>query len=72
MLIFFDDILIYRKSWEDHVRHVDRVLQLLKEKQLYSKPSKCLFGVKEVEYLGHIVSNEGVKVDHNNIKAMMD
>jgi hypothetical protein len=48
------------------------VLQLLKEQQLYAKPSKCFFGVKEVEYLGHIVSHEGVKVDPNKIKAMMD
>jgi hypothetical protein len=54
------------------VRHADKVLQLLKEKQLYAKPSKCFFGVKEVEYLGHIVSHEGVKVDSNKIKAMMD
>jgi hypothetical protein len=71
LLVFFDDILIYSKSWEDHVRLVDRVLQLLKEKQLYTKPSKCFFGVKEVEYLGHIVSHEGVKVDPNKIKSMM-
>jgi hypothetical protein len=48
------------------------VLQLLKEQQLYAKPSKCFFGVKEVEYLGHIVSHEGAKVDPNKIKAMMD
>jgi hypothetical protein len=48
------------------------VIQLLKEQQLYAKPSKCFFGVKEVEYLGHIVSHEGVKVDPNKIKAMMD
>jgi hypothetical protein len=48
------------------------VLQLLKEQQLYAKPSKCFFGVKEVEYLSHIVSHEGVKVDPNKIKAMMD
>jgi hypothetical protein len=54
------------------VRHVDKVLQLLKEQQLYAKPSKCFFGVKEVEYLGHMVSHEGVKVDPNKIKAMMD
>jgi hypothetical protein len=72
VLVFFDDILIYSKSWEDHVRHAEKVLQLLKEKQLYAKPSKCFFGVKEVEYLGHIVSHEGVKVDPNNIKTMMD
>ena len=56
---------------EEHVQHVDRMLQLLKEQQLYSKPSKCFFGVKEVEYLGHI-SHESVKVDPNKIKAMMD
>jgi hypothetical protein len=72
MLVVFDDILIYNKSWEDHVRHVDRVLQLLKEQQLYAKPSKCFFGVNDVEYLGHIVSHEGFKVDRNKIKAMMD
>jgi hypothetical protein len=53
------------------VRHVDKVIQLLKEQQLYAKPSKCFFGVKEVDYLGHIVSHEGVKVDPNKIKAMM-
>ena len=77
VLVFFDNILIYIKSWEDHVQHVDRVLQLLKEKQLYAKPSKCFFGVKEVEYFDHIVSHEGVKVylnkvDPNKIKATMD
>jgi hypothetical protein len=48
------------------------VLQLLKEQQLYAKPSKCFFGVNEVEYLGHIVFHEGVKADPNKIKAMMD
>ena len=72
MLVFFDDILIYSKSWVYHVRHVDKVLKLLKEQQIYAKPSKCFFGVKEVEYLGHIVSHEGVKVDPNKIKAIMD
>ena len=72
VLVFFDDILIYRKSWEEHVQRVDRVLQLLKEKELYAKPSKCFFGIKEVDYLGHIVSHEGVKIDPDKIKAMMN
>ena len=72
MLVFFDGILIYNKYWEDHVQHIDRVLQLLEEKQLYAKPSQCAFGVQEVEYLGHIVSHEGVKVDPNQIKAMRE
>ena len=72
VLVFFDDILIYSKSWKDHVEHVDRVLQLLEEKQLFSKRSKCFFGVQEVEYLGHIVSHEGVKVDPSKIKAIKE
>ena len=57
-------------SWKDHVQHVDKVHKLLKEKQLYAKPSKCFFGVHEVEYLGHILSHEGVKVDPNKIKTI--
>jgi len=69
VLVFFDDILIYSKSWKDHVKHVDTVLQLLEEKQLYEKISKCFFGIQEVQYLGHIVSHEGFKVDHRKIKV---
>eukprot|EP00253_Pinus_taeda_P022389 PITA_22389 len=72
VLVFFDDILIYSKSWKDHVEHVDKVLQLLEEKLLYAKRSKCFFGVHEVEYLGHIVSHEGVKVDPSKIKSIKE
>ena len=72
VLVFFDDILIYNKSWKDHVEHVDRVLQLLEEKQLFAKRSKCFFGVQEVEYLGHIVSHEGVKVDPSKSKTVKE
>ena len=67
VLVFFGDIVIYRNSWEEHLQNVDRELQLPKEKELYAKTSKCCFGIKEVEYLGHIVSHEGVKVDPNKI-----
>lgn len=70
VFVFFDDILIYNKSWKDHVQHVDKVLKLLEEKQLYEKISKCFFGVHEVGYLGHIVSHEGVKLDPKKIKAV--
>eukprot|EP00253_Pinus_taeda_P024425 PITA_24425 len=72
VLVFFDDILIYNKSWMDHVEHVDEVLQLLEEKQLYAKRSKCFFAVQEIEHLGHIVSHEGVKVDPIKIKAIKE
>ena len=72
MLVFFDDILTYNKSWNDNVQHVGRVLKLLEEKQLYAKRSKCFFGVQEVEYLGHIVSHEGVKVDPSETKSIKE
>ena len=72
VLVFFDDILIYIKSSKDHVHHVDMVLKLLEEKQLYENTSKFFFGVEEVEYLGHIISHEGVMVDPNKIKAIKE
>jgi hypothetical protein len=72
VLVFFYDTLIYIKSWEEHVQHVDIVLQPLEEQQLYANPSKCAFEVQEVECLGHIVSHEGVKLDPNKIKAMRE
>jgi hypothetical protein len=72
VLVFFDDILIYRKTWIDHLTHVDQVLCLLSQHQLFLKQSKCAFGASEVEYLGHLVGKDGVRVDPKNIEAMQD
>ena len=72
VLLFFDDIPIYNKSWKDDVQHVYRVLKLLEERKLYENPSKYFFRVQEVEYLGHIVSEDNVKVDHNKIKSIKE
>jgi hypothetical protein len=72
VLVFFDDILIYRKTWIDHLAHVDQVLHLLSQHQLFLKQSKCVFGASEVEYLGHLVGKDGVRVDPKNIEAMQD
>ena len=56
--VFFDDILIYSKTWEEHLRPLDEVLGILKEQSLYAKISKCEFGMKEMLYLGHIISTD--------------
>jgi hypothetical protein len=72
VLVFFDDILIYSKTWIDHLTHVDQVLSLLSQQQLFLKKSKCAFGASKVEYLGHIVGKDGVRVDHKKIEAMQD
>jgi len=53
VLEFFDDILIYRKTQGEHLKHIEQVLSLLERKQFYVKMSKCTFGKEKVDYLGH-------------------
>jgi hypothetical protein len=72
VLVFFYDILIYSKTLTSHISHVDRVLHLLSQHQIFLKQSKCAFGTSEVEYLGHLVGKAGVRVDPKNIEAMQD
>jgi hypothetical protein len=45
LLVFFDDLLIYRKTWEDHLKHLDQILSIMEEQSLYAKESKCEFGM---------------------------
>lgn len=70
MLIFFDDILIYSKTWEDHLKHIEEVLDILEKNSFYAKMSKCEFGMTEILYLGHKISAQGVSVDDEKIKAI--
>ena len=72
LLVFFDDILIYSKTWEEHLKHLDEALSILEEHSLYAKMSKCEFGMKEMLYLGHIINAEGVQVDMEKIRAIRD
>ena len=64
---FIDDILIYSKNEEEHARHLHIVLQRLREHQLYAKFSKCDFWLKEVPFLGHVISAEGISVDPSKV-----
>ena len=55
VIVFLDDILIYSKTLDDHYRHLRLVLQVLRQKKLYAKASKCEFFTNEIEFLGHII-----------------
>ncbi|GJS76205.1 retrotransposon-related protein [Tanacetum coccineum] len=71
-LVFFDDILIYSRNAIEHWHHLECVLQVMRENTLYAKQSKCAFAVSEVEYLGHVISAEGVSTDKSKIQAMKE
>jgi hypothetical protein len=70
ILVFFDDILVYCKQWNEHVEHLRRVFEILSAQKFYVKPFKCIFGACEVDYLGHIISQEGVRVNNCKIESM--
>ncbi|KAJ9542106.1 hypothetical protein OSB04_028612 [Centaurea solstitialis] len=72
VLVFFDDILIYSASEQQHIEHLATVLGLLARHQLYANPGKCEIGKPEVAYLGHVISASGVAVDSDKIKAITD
>jgi hypothetical protein len=68
MVVFIDDILIFSKNEEEHDKHLCLVLQKLRENQLYAKLNKCEFWLKEVSFLGHNISEEGIFVDPSKFK----
>jgi hypothetical protein len=72
LLVFFYDLLIYSKTWEEHLKHVDQILSIMEEQSLYAKESKCEFGMTKVLYLGHIIGAKGVQVHQEKIQSIME
>ncbi|KAL0552300.1 hypothetical protein IC582_011408 [Cucumis melo] len=70
VIVFIDDILIYSKTEAEHEEHLRMVLQTLRDNKLYAKFSKCEFWLKQVSFLGHVVSKAGVSVDPAKIEAV--
>jgi hypothetical protein len=67
VVLLIDDIPIYSKNMEEHKEHLRIVLQRLWEHQLYAKFSKCEFWLSEVPFLGHVISAEGITLDHGKV-----
>ena len=72
VIVFIDDILVYSKDRENHDKHLRVVLETLIKEQLYSKLSKSEFWLNEVSFLGHLVSEEGIRVDPRKIEVIIE
>ncbi|XP_074336610.1 putative mitochondrial protein AtMg00860 [Apium graveolens] len=70
VVVFIDDILMYSKSREKHAEHLCILLDILREKKLFVKFSKCEFGLEEVAFLGHIMSGRGIELDPTKVEAI--
>jgi hypothetical protein len=70
VLVFFDDILVFSRSWSKHLQHVNQVFQALQDHKLALKYSKCAFGTETMVHLGHIISVAGVTIDLAKVEAI--
>ena len=70
ILVFLDYILVYSKNKEEHEENLRLTLKLLREHQLYANMSKCDFYRDRIQYLGHIISREGISVDTDKVEAI--
>jgi ribosome-interacting GTPase 1 len=72
VITYLDNILIFLKIKEDHIKHVSSVLRKLQEANIKLKLKKCEFHVQETEFLGHWISMEGIHMDQNKVKAIVE
>lgn len=72
ILVFLDDILVYNPSVVDHWKYLETTLSLFRHNSLYGKLSNCFSALSQVEYLGHIISTEGVQADPSKVVAVIN
>nr|KYP61865.1 Retrovirus-related Pol polyprotein from transposon 17.6 [Cajanus cajan] len=71
VVVFIDDILVYSRSLEDHHEHLRLVLEVLRERQLYDKLSKCEFWLSKVKFFRHVISVERIVVGPAKVEAVV-
>jgi hypothetical protein len=69
--VFVDDLNIHSETWDDHLRHLEAVLCKLREVNLKLNPGKCCFAAKNITFLGHVVSREGIQPDPGKVEAVL-
>jgi hypothetical protein len=72
VVIYLDDILIFNKTWEEHLKHIQQVLGTLRQHKLYANLEKCSFDMQRIQYLGYIMDEQGVHVDPTKIQVIHD
>jgi hypothetical protein len=72
VVVYLDDILIYNKTWAEHLQHIQQVLHTLRQHKLYANLEKCSFGMDRVHYLGYIIDQHGIHVDPAKIQVIHD
>ena len=70
VVVYFDDILVYRKYVEDHAIHVKQVLSILRKEKLFANLPKCNFAKNKLTFLGFVVSSKGIEVDDSKVEAI--
>ncbi|MBW0530679.1 hypothetical protein O181_070394 [Austropuccinia psidii MF-1] len=72
VVVYLDDIMVFPSSEEAHVKHVTSVLQRLRDNNFFAKASMCVFHASSVEYLGYVVSSEGLKMDSYKVQQILN
>jgi hypothetical protein len=71
-LVFFDDILVYSSSYQEHISHLDQVFRLLQQHQWKVKLVKCSIAQRQISYLGYVISDQGVSTCQSKVKAVVE